>query len=195
MRDSFGRRNEEALAKVREAREKRGVLEKELGRVREELGTRTAEMGGLEEARRAHERALGRREEVLKEVALRHGFKGLEVSMGDDQIEEIKSFLHQTLREETGKLDKLKVSIMPIPNSSPPEHPLCLSSPSVASVCIVSKLPGLERISNPRKQSNRPTPRHNTRTTDPNCHQTNLNPHPTPPRIQTSRSQCQPRHP
>jgi len=142
MRDSFGRRNEEALAKVREAGEKRGVLETELGRVREELGTRTAEMGGFEEARRAHERALGRREEVLKEVALRHGFKGLEVSMGDDQIEAIKNFLYQTLKEEVGKLDKLKVSITPISkNNSPPEHPLCLSSPSTAYVSNVSNRP------------------------------------------------------
>ena len=147
MRDSFGRRNEEALVKVREAGEKREVLGKELRRVRDELGTRTAEMGGLEEARRAHERALGRREEVLREVAMRHGFKGLEVSMEDDKIEEMKNLLYQTLKEEKGKLDKLKVSIiLPPPHISLPPTPAPFAISSLASVCIVSN-PLLQRES------------------------------------------------
>jgi DNA repair protein RAD50 len=109
MRDSFGKRNAEAVEKVREAGARREEVGQELGRVRDELGQKTVEMGGLEEARRAHQRSLARREEVVKEVAARHGFVGMGVIMEDAQIEEIRNLLFQALKEEKGKLDKLKV--------------------------------------------------------------------------------------
>ena len=110
MRDSFGRRNTEAQDVMREKFAKRKQLSEQLQSVREELARRTAEMGGLEEAKRANERNLARREEVVKEVARRHGYKGMEVIMDDSQIQEIKSLLLQSLKEEKGQLDKIKVS-------------------------------------------------------------------------------------
>ena len=109
MRDSFGRRNVEAQDVMKEKIARRKQLSDELQGVREELGRRTAEMGGLEEAKRANERSMARREDVVKEVARRHGFRGMEVIMDDEQIDKIKSLLFQSLKEEKGQLDKVKV--------------------------------------------------------------------------------------
>jgi DNA repair exonuclease SbcCD ATPase subunit len=110
MRDSFGRRNIDAQDVLKEKIATRKQLAEELQRVREELGRRTADMGGLEEAKRANERSMARREEVVKEVARRHGFRGMEVIMDDTQIDKIKSLLFQSLKEEKGHLDKVKVT-------------------------------------------------------------------------------------
>jgi hypothetical protein len=52
---------------------------------------------------------MARREDVVKEVARRHGFRGMEVIMDDEQIDKIKSLLFQSLKEEKGQLDKVKV--------------------------------------------------------------------------------------
>jgi DNA repair exonuclease SbcCD ATPase subunit len=109
MRDSFGRRNAEAQDIMREKIDKRKGLAEELQRVREDLGRRTAEMGGMEEAKRANERTIARREEVIKEVARRHGYRGMDVIMDDTQIDEIKSLLFQSLKDEKGQLNKIKV--------------------------------------------------------------------------------------
>ena len=110
MRDSFGRRNTDAQDVMREKISKRRKLSEELQTAREELGRRTADMGGMEEAKRANERSMARREDVIKEVARRHGYRGMEVIMDDQQIDNIKSLLLQTLKEEKGHLDKVKVS-------------------------------------------------------------------------------------
>jgi hypothetical protein len=109
MRDSFGQRNADAQGVMREKLAKRKQVTEELQSVREELAKRTADMGGLEEAKRANERSLARREDVVKEVARRHGYRGMQVIMEEKQIEEIKSLLLQSLKEEKGQLDKLKV--------------------------------------------------------------------------------------
>ena len=109
MRDSFGRRNTDAQDIMREKIAKRKQISEELQTVREELGRRTAERGGMEKAKRANERSLARREEVVKEVARRHGYRGMEVIMDDQQIANIKSLLFQSLKEEKGHLDKVKV--------------------------------------------------------------------------------------
>ena len=113
MRDSFGRRNMDAQDVLREKIAKRKKLAEELQSAREELGRRTADMGGLEEAKRANERSMARREEVVKEVARRHGFRGMEVIMDDTQIEKIKTLLFQSLKEEKGHLEKVKVPPYP----------------------------------------------------------------------------------
>jgi hypothetical protein len=112
MQGSFGRRNDEAVEKVREAGQRRERLAKELGAVRGDLGRKTVEMGGLEEAKRAHERNLRRRGEVVREVAVRHGFK-VESQDGEEDIEGVKHLLYQSLKEEKGKFDKIKVPILP----------------------------------------------------------------------------------
>ena len=109
MRDSFGRRNIDAQDIMREKFAKRKQLSDELQKVREDLGRRNAEMGGLEEAKRANERNVARREEVIKDVARRHGFRGMDVIMDETQIDEIKSLLFQSLKDEKGQLDKVKV--------------------------------------------------------------------------------------
>jgi chromosome segregation ATPase len=109
MRDSFGRRYTDAQDIKQEKMSKRNRLEEELQKLREDLGSRTKEMGGMEEAKRANERSIARREEVVKEVARRHGYRGMEVIMDDRQIDEIKSLLFQSLKEEKGQLDKVKV--------------------------------------------------------------------------------------
>ena len=67
-------------------------------------------MGGMEEAKRANERNIAKREEVVKEVARRHGYRGMDVIMDNRQIDEIKSLLFQSLKEEKGQLDKVKVN-------------------------------------------------------------------------------------
>ena len=95
---------------LREKIAKRKQLAEELQKVREDLGRRTADMGGMEEAKRANERSIARREEVVKEVARRHGYRGMDVIMDDRQIDEIKSLLFQSLKEEKGQLDKVKVN-------------------------------------------------------------------------------------
>jgi chromosome segregation ATPase len=110
MRDSFGRRNADAQDILREKNAKRKELAAELQKVREDLGRRTADMGGMEEAKRANERSIARREEIVKEVARRHGYRGMDVIMDDQQIDEIKSLLFQSLKEEKGQLDKAKVN-------------------------------------------------------------------------------------
>ena len=109
MRDSFGQRNSDAQTVMREKMAKRKQVMDELQKVREELAKRTADMGGLEEAKRANERSLARREEVVKEVARRHGYRGMDVIMEEKQIDEIQSLLLQSLKDEKGQLDKLKV--------------------------------------------------------------------------------------
>lgn len=88
---------------------KRQQLMGEIQRVRDELAAKTVAMGGLEEAKRANERSLSRREEVVKEVARKHGYRGMEVIMDDAQIDEIKVLLLQSLKEEKKGLDKIKV--------------------------------------------------------------------------------------
>jgi uncharacterized coiled-coil DUF342 family protein len=112
MRDSFGRRNDDAQEIMREKINKRKQLSEELQKVREDLGKRTADMGGLEEAKRANERNMAKREEVVKEVARRHNFRGMEVIMDESQIDEIKTLLFKSLKEEKGQLDKIKVLIL-----------------------------------------------------------------------------------
>lgn len=109
MRDSFDRRNTDAQEIMREKIAKRKQLSEELQKVREDLGKRTADMGGMEEAKRANERNVAKREEVVKEVARRHGYRGMDVIMDDTQIDEIKSLLFRSLKEEKGQLDKVKV--------------------------------------------------------------------------------------
>jgi chromosome segregation ATPase len=109
MRDSFGQRNADAQAVMREKVAMRKKVTEELGKVREELGRKTVEMGGLEEARRANERSLARREDVVKEVARRHGYQGMDVIMDESQIDEIKALLLRSLKDEKGHLDRLKV--------------------------------------------------------------------------------------
>lgn len=111
MRDSFGRRNNDAQEIMREKISKREQLSKELQKVREELGKRTVEMGGLEEAKRTNERDIAKREEVVKELAHRHNFRGMEVIMDESQIDEVKTLLFKSLKEEKGQLDKIKVPI------------------------------------------------------------------------------------
>ena len=110
MRDSFGRRNADAQDILREKIAKRKDIAAELQKVREDLGRRTADMGGMEEAKRANERSIARREEIVKEVARRHGYRGMDVIMDDQQIDEIKSLLFQSLKDEKGQLDKAKVN-------------------------------------------------------------------------------------
>ena len=68
-------------------------------------------MGGLEEAKRTNERDIARREEVVKELAHRHNFRGMDVIMDESQIDEVKSLLFKSLKEEKGQLDKVKVPI------------------------------------------------------------------------------------
>ena len=109
MRDSFGRRNTDAQDLMKEKSMKRQQLMGEIQRVRDELAAKTVAMGGLEEAKRANERSLSRREEVVKEVARKHGYRGMEVIMDDAQIDEIKVLLLQSLKEEKKGLDKIKV--------------------------------------------------------------------------------------
>lgn len=109
MKDSFGKRNTDAQDVIREKTLKRKQLMDEIQRTRDDLQKRTAEMGGLEEAKRANERNISRREEVVKEVARRHGYKGMDVIMDDRQIDEIKALLLQSLKEQKGQLDKIKV--------------------------------------------------------------------------------------
>jgi hypothetical protein len=109
MRDSFSRRNTDAQDVVKEKFARRKQLAEKLSQVREELARRTADMGGLEEAKRANERNLVRREEVVKEVARRHGFHEMEVIIEDSQIDQVKAMLQQSLKEEKGNLDKIKV--------------------------------------------------------------------------------------
>jgi len=109
MKDSFGKRNTDAQDVIREKTMKRKQLMDEIQLTRDELQKRTTEMGGLEEAKRANERNIARREEVVKEVARRHGYKGMDVIMDDRQIDEIKSLLLQSLKEQKGQLDKIKV--------------------------------------------------------------------------------------
>jgi DNA repair protein RAD50 len=109
MRDSFGRRNIDTQDIMREKFSKRKQLSDELQKVREDLGRRNAEMGGLEEAKRANERNVVKREEVVKDVARRHGYRGMDVIMDETQIDEIKYLLLQSLKDEKGQLDKVKV--------------------------------------------------------------------------------------
>jgi hypothetical protein len=111
MRDSFDRRNHDAQVVMKEKFERRKQLDADLRRMRDELAAKTADMGGLEEAKRANERSLTRREEVVKEVARKHGYRGMEVIMDESQVDEIKSLLLRSLKEEKGALDKIKVVI------------------------------------------------------------------------------------
>jgi len=141
MKDSFGKRNADAQDVLREKTAKRKQLMDEIQQTRNELQRRTTEMGALQEAKRANERNITRREEVVKEVARKHGFKGMDVIMDDRQIDEIKSLLLQALKEEKGHLDKVKV---------PAFNPL-LRFLMVARFC------------NTRERTNRPSPRcHNS---------------------------------
>ena len=141
MKDSFGKRNTDAQDVMREKTAKRKQLMDEIQQTRNELQRRTAEMGGLQEAKRANERNIARREEVVKEVARRHGFKGMDVIMDDRQIDEIKSLLLQSLKEEKGHLDKVKVTTL---------------NPHLRVLMIA-------RFWNPRERTNRPNPRsHNS---------------------------------
>lgn len=137
MKDSFGKRNTDAQDVMREKTAKRKQLMDEIQQTRNELQRRTAEMGGLQEAKRANERNIARREEVVKEVARRHGFKGMDVIMDDRQIDEIKSLLLQSLKEEKGHLDKVKVLTL---------------NPHLRVLMIA-------RFWNPRERTNRPNPR------------------------------------
>jgi chromosome segregation ATPase len=118
MRDSFGRRNLGAQDAMREKSAKRKQLSEELAKVRENLGKCIADMGGVEEAKRANERNIARREEVVKEAARRRGFRGMDVIMDDSQIDELKSLLLQSLKEEKGQLDKIKVLLLTFPTNS-----------------------------------------------------------------------------
>src|SRR5271156_681551 len=111
MRDSFDRRNIEAQDVMKEKNAKRKQLSDELQRVREELGKRTVDVGALEEAKRANDRNIARREEVIKEVSRRHGFRGMEVVMDDGEIDKMKTLLLQSLKDEKGQLDRIKVRI------------------------------------------------------------------------------------
>jgi len=109
MRDSFGRRNTDASDVMKEKFAKRTQITEEIQRVREDLGRKTKEMGGMEEAQRANERNIARREEVVKEVARKHGYRGMDVILDEQEISEIKTALFHSLKEEKGQLDKLKV--------------------------------------------------------------------------------------
>lgn len=148
MKDSFGKRNADAQEVIREKTMKRKQLMDEIQRTRDELQKRTAEMGGLEEAKRANERNVARREEVVKEVATRHGYKGMDVIMDDRQIDEIKSLLLQSLKEQKGNLDKIKVPGLPI---------------------ILLPVLILARFCDSRERTNRPKPRSDNSTTNPRC--------------------------
>lgn len=109
MRNSFGQRTLDAQNAVREKMAKRKSRAEELQKIREELGKATAEMGAMEEAKRVNERNLVRREDVVKELARRHGIRGMEVIIDEKEFEEIKSHLLQSLKEEKEQLDKVKV--------------------------------------------------------------------------------------
>jgi len=111
MRDSFDQRNKEAQEVMKDKNNKRKQLSDELQRVREELGKRTVDVGALEEAKRANDRNAARREEVVKEVSRRHGFRGMEVIMDDGEIDKMKTLLLQSLKDEKGQLDRIKVCI------------------------------------------------------------------------------------
>ena len=111
MRDSFDQRNKEAQEVMKDKNTKRKQLSDELQRVREELGKRTVDVGALEEAKRANDRNAARREEVVKEVSRRHGFRGMEVIMDDGEIDKMKTLLLQSLKDEKGQLDRIKVYI------------------------------------------------------------------------------------
>jgi len=111
MRDSFDQRNKEAQEVMKDKNTKRKQLSDELQRVREELGKRTVDVGALEEAKRANDRNAARREEVVKEVSRRHGFRGMEVIMDDGEIDKMKTLLLQSLKDEKGQLDRIKVCI------------------------------------------------------------------------------------
>jgi DNA repair protein RAD50 len=111
MRDSFDQRNKEAQEVMKDKNNKRKQLSDELQRVREELGKRTVDVGALEEAKRANDRNAARREEVVKEVSRRHGFRGMEVIMDDGEIDKMKTLLLQSLKDEKGQLDRIKVYI------------------------------------------------------------------------------------
>ena len=111
MRDSFDQRNKEAQEVMKDKNNKRKQLSDQLQRVREELGKRTVDVGALEEAKRANDRNAARREEVVKEVSRRHGFRGMEVIMDDGEIDKMKTLLLQSLKDEKGQLDRIKVCI------------------------------------------------------------------------------------
>jgi len=111
MRDSFDQRNKEAQEVMKDKNNKRKQLSDQLQRVREELGKRTVDVGALEEAKRANDRNAARREEVVKEVSRRHGFRGMEVIMDDGEIDKMKTLLLQSLKDEKGQLDRIKVYI------------------------------------------------------------------------------------
>ena len=112
MRDSFGQRNAHAQEVIQVKYATRKQLSAELQGVREDLGKRIADMGAMEEAKRANERNIARREEVVKEVARRHGYRDMDVIMDESQIEELKSLLSQTLKEEKGRLENVRVKIL-----------------------------------------------------------------------------------
>ena len=152
MKDSFGKRNTDAQDVMRAKSAKRKQLMDEIQRTRDELQKRTAEMGGLEEAKRANERNIAKREEVVKEVARKHGYKGMDVIMDDRQIDEIKSLLFQSLKEEKGHLDKVKVL-----------------SHSLLRVLRTA------RFRDPRERTNRPTTQPYHSTANPHRGPSNLN--------------------
>jgi DNA repair exonuclease SbcCD ATPase subunit len=111
MRNSFGRRNNDAQEIMLEKISKKKQLSEELQKLREDLMRRTVDMGRLEEAKLTNERNMAKREEVVKEVARRHNFRGMEVIMDESQIDEVKTLLFKSLKEEKGRLDKIKVLI------------------------------------------------------------------------------------
>lgn len=83
-------------------------LEQKLRKLRSTLGSKLEEQGKLEAEKSAHERQVVRREQLVKELSRKHGFRGFDSQVDEDQIRVFIEKLSQKHKEQNEILESIK---------------------------------------------------------------------------------------
>lgn len=108
MLDQYEERVASYASQSTELREQYGAVQHSLEEKRGALGAKQNEIGKYEAQKEQHERQIQQRENIIKEAAKRHGIRGYDYDVVDEQVAEFQQILSKMSKDQNKALDRAR---------------------------------------------------------------------------------------